>query len=251
MAAAFVITLVIMSVDPRTIDGSTSVWAKPLKFELSLALHAATLAVAMSLLSAPHRQGMVLLLVAVGFLTACLAEMGYIIVQGARGQHSHFNVATPFLQAMYTMMAIAAVVIVGAAGAIGVAFLTDTGRGASPALRWAIALGFIGGTVLTLVTAFTIGGRLSPYVGGIPAVDARMALTGWSQSSGDLRVSHFLATHMIQVLPLAGLLLDRILAGRAAVAAVLACAVVWALLTLGEYRTAMNGQPSRLATAWR
>ncbi len=55
---------------------SVSVWAKPLKFELSLALHWATVA---RLLGAPHR----------AFVT--VVELLYIVLQAARGRASHFN----------------------------------------------------------------------------------------------------------------------------------------------------------------
>ncbi|TVP71731.1 MAG: hypothetical protein EA339_08880 [Rhodobacteraceae bacterium] len=39
---AFVLTILLWAVDARAIEGG-SVWAKPLKFELSLAIHAITL----------------------------------------------------------------------------------------------------------------------------------------------------------------------------------------------------------------
>lgn len=247
MLVLFATTLVLMAFDTRTIDGYASVWTKPLKFELSLALHAATLGLACSLFSAPYRQGPAMRIVAIVFLAACVAEMGYIIAQGARGEHSHFNVATPFHRMMYSVMAFSAVIIVGAAGAIGLACLTDQEYAASSTLKTAIVLGFVGGTILTLITAFTIGGRMSPYVGSVPEFVSRMPLTGWSQSSGDLRVSHFLATHMIQIVPLFGLLIDRILPSRIAMVGVLAFGVLWTLLTIQEYRTALSGKPSIFA----
>jgi uncharacterized membrane protein YuzA (DUF378 family) len=249
MLAAFVATLVVLQFDARTIDGYTSVWTKPLKFELSLALHAATLGLAVNLLSPIHRRDAMMLLVAVAFLAACTVEMGYIIVQGARGQHSHFNVGTPFHRMMYSVMGFAAVIIVGAAGAVGLACMADAGFTGSPALKTAIFLGFLGGTVLTLITAFTIGGRMSPYVGDVPDFGARMALTGWSRSSGDLRVSHFLATHMIQIVPLVGLMIERIVPGRVAILLVVGFAALWTLVTMQEYGTALTGKPSRMTTA--
>ncbi len=251
MLAAFAATLLMMPFDARTIDGHTSVWSKPLKFELSLALHAATLGLACSLLGPARRHGDAMVVVAVAFLAACIVEMGYIIAQGALGQHSHFNVATPFHRFMYSVMAFAAVMIVGAAGAVGLACLSDSGFAGSPAFKAAIALGFVGGTILTLFTAFTIGGRMSPYVGGVPDFAARMVVTGWSQSSGDLRVSHFLATHMIQVVPLAGLLIGRLATGRLAIVCMVALSALWSLLTIHEYRTALAGKPSVLATAFQ
>lgn len=246
MAVAFLVTLVLYTLDSCTIDGHVSVWAKPLKFELSLALHAATLALVVGLLSPPHRQGAAMLAVTLAFLAACTVEMGWIILQGARAEQSHFNVGTPFHHFMWSMMAFCAVIIIGAAGAVGLAAATDHGIVASPALRIAIILGLVGGTILTLITAFAIGGRMSPYVGAVPAHDARMALTGWSKAGGDLRVSHFLATHMIQALPIFALVTERFAPGRLALVGVVVFATFWTLLTLIEFRTALAGEASFL-----
>lgn len=245
MAAAFILTLAIaIFLDGRTIDGSVSVWAKPLKFELSLAIHAATLALVLSALSPAVRTGPAMSAVAIVFAVACVLEMGYIIAQAARAEHSHFNVSTPFYRAMWSMMALAAIVIISAAAAIGMAAAVDTDNNLAPALKWAIALGLIGGTLLTLYTAFTIGARMSPYIGSIPGDNARMALTGWSRVGGDLRVSHFLATHMIQVLPLLGLFVAQLAPGRLGVIAVVVAAAGWSIITLAEYGRALSGKPS-------
>ena len=119
MAAAFLLTLAIAAFDVRTIDGSQSVWLKPLKFELSLALHAATLALVLGGLSQGARTGSSMTIVAIVFVAACAIEMSYIIGQPARAEHSHFNVTTPFARFMWSVMAIAAVVIICAAAAIG------------------------------------------------------------------------------------------------------------------------------------
>jgi hypothetical protein len=246
MALAFLITLLMPLIDVRTIDGHVSVWAKPLKFEFSLAVHAATLALVMGRLSDAPRFGASLCIVAFAFLAASTIEMGWIILQGARGQQSHFNMATPFTRAMYSVMALMAVVIIGAAGAIGLAVMADRGFSGSSALRLAVMLGLFGGTALTLVTAFTIGGRLTPYVSVVPGSDARMVLTGWSLTGGDLRASHFLSTHMIQAIPLAALLVDRLVTGRMAIALVTVSAALWTLATLVEYRTALSGAPAYL-----
>ncbi|MEM7776275.1 MAG: hypothetical protein AAF732_11755 [Pseudomonadota bacterium] len=247
MAAAFVITLAVAVFDTRTIDGAVSVWAKPMKFELALSIHAATLALVMTALSDPTRSGAAMTIVAVVFLAACIVEMGYIIFQAAHGAHSHFNVSTPFHRFMWSMMALAAIAIVGAAAAVGVAAAVDSGNRLAPALKWAIALGLIGGTLLTLYTAFTIGARMSPYVGAVPAHDARMALTGWSLAGGDLRVSHFLATHMIQVLPLIGLAVAYVLPGRLGILVIVVTTLGWSAMTLAEYARALAGEPSPLA----
>lgn len=252
MIACFVVTLALAALDGRTIDGAVSVWAKPLKFELSLAIHAATLALVMTVLAPSLRSSLLMTLVAAAFLAACLVEMAYIIGQAARAEHSHYNVSTPFHRLMWSLMAFAAVIIIGTAGALGTAVLFGSQESVAPALKWAIVLGLIGGTLLTLYTAFTIGGRMSPYVGFLPyGTEARMVLTGWSLVGGDLRVSHFLATHMIQVLPLAGLAAAYLAPGRFGVALVMVVAVMWAGLTLSEYGRALGGAPSPLAVFFK
>ncbi|MEM9108101.1 MAG: hypothetical protein AAGC96_20865 [Pseudomonadota bacterium] len=251
MIVCFAANLAIAVFDNRTIDGSVSVWAKPLKFELSLAIHAATLALVMSVLSESVRSSTIMIVVAVTFLAACCIEMVYIIAQAARAQDSHYNVSTPFNRFMWSAMAMAAIVVIGAAGAVGVAVISGSSASLAPALKWAIVLGLIGGTLLTLYTAFTIGGRMSPYVGGVPSGnEARMALTGWSLVAGDLRVAHFLATHMIQVLPLIGLVVVQLAPGRAGVAIVVIAAALWSAFTLHEYGRALSGKSSPLAIAY-
>ncbi|MEM8974860.1 MAG: hypothetical protein AAGD43_22605 [Pseudomonadota bacterium] len=247
MAVAFAVTLLIAAFDQRTIDGSVSVWAKPLKFELSLTIHAATLALVVAGLSQGVRSGSVMSIVAFAFLAACIIEMSYIIGQAARAEHSHFNVTTPFYRFMWSMMALAAVVIIGAAAAVGIATSLDSGSSFPPALKWAIIIGLVGGTLLTLYTAFTIGARMTPYIGSAPTHEARMVLTGWSLAGGDLRVSHFLATHMIQVLPLAGLAIALVAPGRTGIAVVLVIAALWTAATLIEYARALAGRPSPMA----
>lgn len=246
--AGFVVTTVFALTDPRVIDDHGSVWAKPLKFEASLALHALTLALVTSQLSEPVRFGAAMQAIAVVLLFACLVEMGWIISQAAKGEASHFNVSTPFHRAMWSVMAIAAVVIIGAAGATGIVALLDRFATLPDALRLAIALGLIGGTILTLITAFTIGGQMSPYVGDVPLPEMRIPYTGWSQSGGDLRVSHFLATHMIQIIPLVGLILSALASRQIALIGVGGMTALWSAWTIFEYREALAGKPSMLAS---
>ncbi len=242
MALMLALAAVLWTIDKRLI-GEVSVWAKPMKFAVSLAVHMATLALVVGLLGAGWRTGSLLALVAAACALASLGEMIWIIVQAARQQASHFNLATPFTRAMYTAMAAGAVVITLSAAAVGVAAFLDREAEIGPALRMAVLLGFVGGAVLTLITAFTIGSRLSPHVGTHPPGGARMALTGWSFVVGDLRIAHFLATHMIQAIPLVGLIAARSLPPPAAMAAVWIAAVGWTGLVWLAYQQALAGRP--------
>lgn len=249
MAVGFVLTLVLYTADARTIDGVQSVWTKPLKFELSLALHAATLAIVSALLSDAWRRSAGVLVLAIVFFAACIVEMGYIVMQAARAEHSHFNVGTPFHSFMYQVMATMAVVIVGTAGVLGLIVAADQNAATTPVLRMGIVIAFVGGCVLTLITAFTIGARMSPFVSEAPAAGEMMRWTGWSLRSGDLRVSHFLSTHMMQAVPLVGVLLDRLAAAGPARIGTLTCAAAWVAWTLFEYRTALGGKFSPVVRA--
>lgn len=242
LMALFAATLVVHAFDRRLLDGA-AVWAKPLKFEVSLAIHFATLAMVVGALSEPWRQGALLRYVAWASAVSAALEIAYIVVQAARQEASHFNLSTPFHAAMYAGMAIGAVVITAAAAAVGSAALLDGESRMGPATRLGAVVGLIGGTLLTLVIAFRMGGALDRHVGLEPAGAPRMPLTGWSLAVGDGRVPHFFATHMMQVIPLAGLGLDRMAARGWAIAGVLVVAALWTMLTLALFRQANAGLP--------
>ena len=145
---------------------------------------------------------------------------------------------------MYVLMAIGAVFITSAAAVVGAIAWFDSGASLGLATRTAVAVGLIGGTLLTLVIAFRLGGALNHHVGIEPAGAARFPFTGWSMSVGDLRVPHFFATHMMQAIPGAGLLADRLFPIQAAaVTVVLLAAAAWIALTLWLFQQALAGFP--------
>ena len=245
-ATAFVITFVAMwalsLVDTRSLDGA-NVWAKPMKFSISVALHLATLALVMHFMSASIQINVLLIALAVASVIAAIGEVGYIAIQAARMEVSHFNVGTPFHAAMYSIMAFGAVVLVVASGGVGLAAAIDGQSSLSPPVRLAVAIGLIGGTILTLITAFRLGGNMSHHIGVEAAGALRMPITGWSLTVGDLRPAHFLATHMMQAVPVFGIVAARVLPSGVAVAAVLLAAVAWTAATVVVYSIGVSGRP--------
>jgi hypothetical protein len=227
--------------DPRSLGG-VGVWVKPMKFNAALALHAATLAIAASLLSAPWREGAVVRWAVILAIGCSVAEVAYITVQAGLGQASHFNVGTPFHAAMYTAMAVGAVVLTAAAGVLGLVAALDRAAPIGAGLRLGLVLGLAGGAVLTIVIAFAMGGRLTHHV-GVPVTGARLPLLGWSREVGDLRAPHFLATHMMQVIPIAGWLADRAFPAPAARVATALAAAAWAALAWWQFGQALAGRP--------
>ena len=243
-AAFFVIfaaMLALSLVDIRSLDGA-NVWAKPMKFSISIALHLATLAGAMYFLSASMQTNAVVTGLAITSVIAALGEVGYITIQAARMEASHFNIGTPFHAAMYSVMAFGAVVLVIAAAGVGLAVAADGQSSLSAPVRLAVSIGLIGGTILTLITAFRLGGNISHHVGVEAAGALRMPVTGWSLTVGDLRPAHFLATHMMQAVPVFGIVAARVLPSGAAVAAVLLAAVAWTAATVVVYTIGVSGR---------
>jgi hypothetical protein len=232
-------TLIWSFADPRLIDG-VPVWAKPMKFAISLTVFFGTLALLDARLSPAWRDGRLLRGTTVVMATAMAFEMAYIIFMAARGEASHFNQSTPFTQAMYGLMGLGATLLVVGVAVYGVAAWRDTWADLGPALRMGVAVGFVGSTVLTLITALTLSAMSGHFI-GTPGPDAAtIPLLGWSAAVGDLRPSHFLALHMMQALPLAGLMFDRL---EWSSRAVLVTAAAYAVITMAVYAQALAGMP--------
>ena len=245
-AAAFLIIFIAMwalsLIDTRSLDGA-NVWVKPMKFSISIALHLATLAFVMHILSASMQSNAVLTGLAVASVIAAIGEVAYIAIQATRMEASHFNVGTPFYAAMYSVMAFGAVVLVVASGGVGLAAAVDSQSSLTLPVRLAVAIGLIGGTILTLITAFRLGGNMSHHIGVEAASALRMPVTGWSLTVGDLRPAHFLATHMMQAVPVFGIIAARVLPSGVAIAAVLLAAAAWTAATLVVYSVGVSGRP--------
>lgn len=241
--AAFLAMWLATAFDQRLYDGAT-LWAKPMKFALATAVHFATLAAVVRYLGPGWQASQLLLWVAAASIFVAFVEVGYIAVQAARQMPSHFNTSTPLYAAIYSLMAAGAVILVVASGVVGWAVAVDgSSNNLSPPVRLAVTIGLIGGTVLTLITAFRLGGNMSHHIGVEATGAVRMALTGWSLTVGDLRPAHFFATHMMQAVPLAGIVAARLLPMGVATAAVIAFALAWTALTLGSFQVALAGKP--------
>ena len=119
-------------------------------------------------------------------------------------------------------------------------------------LDWAVAAcigaasGLMISAVLTLVTAGVLssGAIDGPghWVGGTRTDAGGLLLFGWSRSGGDLRVPHFFATHIMQALPLLGLLLDRVRPDRARMGVWIG-AILGIALVAATFVQAVSGRP--------
>ncbi|WP_377295566.1 hypothetical protein [Rhizobium sp. SGZ-381] len=211
-AALAVPSLAALVVDDRLLNG-ISVWSKPLKFQASMPLMLATLLLLLPLIARASRTGWGVWLACLTAAVTATGEVAYITLQAARGRASHFNSETSLEAMAYGIMGIGGVLLVLSSLVIGLYLMMRPAPSAPRGLRLGGAWGLILGSLLTLVTALALGsGEIAGpghWVGGVRSDAGGLFLFGWSRSGGDLRVPHFFATHIMQALPLIGLMLDR------------------------------------------
>lgn len=227
--------------DGRELNG-VPVWIKPLKFQASLALHFATLAVLAGLLTRARRRSRGFRVVVAASIAAALFEIAWIMFQARRGRASHFNEQTVVEALMYGLMGLGAVLLVAAPFILGLWLLWDYRYrlGADP-LRLSAALGQVLAAVGTLIVAGYMSGHGGHWVGSVTADAPGLPVLGWSRQVGDLRVAHFFATHAMQLLPLAGFVLRD--AGGRGCRWLLAGGAAYTAFTAAVFIQALRGQP--------
>jgi hypothetical protein len=127
-------------------------------------------------------------------------EIFYIAFQASRGQLSHYNTSTPLYSILFNLMALAASAVTLYTAYVGLLFFKNDFPTLPNYYLWAIRLGIIIFVVFSF-EGFAMGSRLSHSVGAMND-NSNWFILGWSKTVGDLRVSHFIGMHALQVLPL-------------------------------------------------
>lgn len=241
MAAMMVAIAPAALVDTRTL-WEVSVWAKPLKFCAALLIHFATLALLARQLEPRRRTGVVIAGAVYLSVAAALFEIVYIAIQAARGRHSHFNSETIFESSMYSAMGAGALLLVLAPFALGVVLATQK-DGDRSGLRTGAVLGLLLAPALTIAVAgYMSTVNYSHWVGAATSDAGGLPVFGWSREVGDLRPSHFAATHLMQALPVFGWLADKV-AGKAARRLTIAAALIGVIAAIALFAQALSGAP--------
>lgn len=226
--------------DQRTLF-DVSVWVKPFKFYLSSGVYFVTLVLLAALLPAPYfasGRGRVMVWLAV----VCMwFELGYISLQAGLGEASHFNGSSALHANLYSLMGVGAVLLVVVVAWLGLEIARLRG------VRTPLLLAVLLGTVITFALGGGFGGVLGSngghWVGQCRSDAGGLPFFGWSTRCGDLRVSHFLGLHAMQVIPLLGLVAQRWRNVTAGFSVVLLGSAVYAGLAIATFVQAMNGQP--------
>lgn len=233
-------TLLALAVDSRTLNG-ISVWAKPLKFQASLAVHALTLAWMLLLVPEGERARRAIVVLAAVFAAAAVFEVAYIMFQAARGQASHYNLATPLSRFMYGLMGVGAVAMMIVTALLGAIILR---RGEGPrVLVLGAGLGLILAGILGGITGAYMARQPGHWVGGLATDAGGLPIVGWSRTGGDLRVAHFIGLHTMQILPVTAWLATFLLPARWQLPAVWLTAASMTLATAAALMQAISGWP--------
>jgi hypothetical protein len=239
-----------LAVDPREVTG-LPVWAKPLKFALSTAIYAVTLAWLLGLLGRRR------LAAWVGGTTAAMLGVELVLITGAAalGTTSHFNVSTLVNSTVWYAMAGSIVVVWSLALLVAVllwrAPLGDPAR--TLAIRSGAVLAVVGMGLAFLMTvppqADFVAGVGGAHTVGLADGGPGLPVLGWSTVGGDLRVPHFIGMHALQGLPIAAILFEmlarRVPALRDAVVRtrlVALAAIVWTVVVALVTVQALAGQ---------
>lgn len=252
-----IIALLLFAVDSRQLLG-VSVWEKPLKFLISAAFYAATFSWLYTYVEKARGVASKMGNTIAIMLTV---ELFVIVGMASVGSTSHFNVSTPLNIAVWSLMAMAISIVWVATFMLSVGLWNS--RRMSPdlriAVRWSIGLGLAGmGMAFTMTPPQPQQVLPENWIGvagahTVGAADGGPGLPffGWSTEAGDLRISHFLGLHALQVLPFVAISLSLLIANyfvrRAIITGV---AAGYALLIVFTYVQALFGetivQPSTL-----
>ena len=216
-----------------------SPWMKPIKFHYALGVYSVSLAFFARYMPLQTRQGRPWRWFTAAVVVAILGEVVWLSSAATLNTASHFNTTIPAFTAVYPLMGLFAVLLTSASLVMGISVLRNRATGLHPALHLAIAFGLI----LTFALTIPVAGYLSNHGTHFVGTSTRtLWIMGWSRDAGDLRVAHFLATHALHFVPVAGLLAVWLAPARATRLVWLAAAA-FAALVIFTFTQALQGQP--------
>jgi hypothetical protein len=189
--------------DSRELLG-VSVWEKPIKFYISVAIFSFTYSWLSSFLT---RGGRWVRLTGFVIAVSLAVEIVIILAMASIGETSHFNVSTPSAIAIWSIMATFISIVLFSTIFISLMIMFQKQQEFN--LKLALALGSINTAVgmgLAYLMTWPTATQLADYQGiagahavGVSDGGPGLPFLGWSTVAGDLRVGHFFGLHSIQV----------------------------------------------------
>jgi hypothetical protein len=241
LAFSMIPTTLALMLDPRLFQAE-AIWLKPLKFQLSLTVYLLSLAYFARFLPTAFLARRSYRAFSIVVVLCVLAEMVWIGGAAMFGTASHYNTTHPLMAQIYGLMGFFAVILTSASLVFAIVIWRDPRGLSDRALHLSVVLGLGLTFVLTVIVAGYMASQTGRLV-GVPVTGARVPLMGWSREVGDLRLPHFLATHAMHVLPLAGLLAARSLSAGMALRSVWLVSAGFVLVTGAVFVMAILGLP--------
>ena len=189
--------------DSRELLG-VSVWEKPIKFYISVAIFSFTYSWLSSFLT---RGGRWVRLTGLVIAVSLAVEIVIILAMASLGETSHFNVSTPTSIAIWSIMATFISIVLFSTIFISLMIMFQKQQEFN--LKLALALGSFNTAVgmgLAYLMTWPTAAQLANYQGiagahavGVSDGGPGLPFLGWSTVAGDLRVGHFFGLHSIQV----------------------------------------------------
>lgn len=234
-------TLGAMALDDRLHNG-INIWSKPLKFDVALATYVATLAIFARWIPFETRQKVWFKAFTSSVVISILLEIIWIKGAAAAGTASHFNIGSPLMAIAYTVAGLAAIILTTGALVYGFLIWRNKNTGLSKPMHFAIWFGSISMAIMTVVVASYMAAQSGHLVGGNLLDTEAMPIMGWATDGGDLRVSHFFASHIIHILPLF-VLISSWMFKSTSMRAVISVAALYSVFTFYTLWEAINGIP--------
>ena len=224
-----IVCIVLSKLTTTQIQG-VNAWFKPFKFAVSIGLFAWTMAwychYLLHLNTSIFNWTVIILF---GL------ELVYIIFQASNGQLSHFNISTVTYSMLYSLMGLAVTIITLYTAYIGLLFFAQSFPSLPIYYLWAIRLGILIFVVFSFEGAL-MGSRMNHSVGAIND-NSNWFIVGWSKTVGDLRVSHFIGMHALQLLPLLSFYIFK------NTKSTIIISLLYAVLAVTTLVQALNGKP--------
>jgi hypothetical protein len=189
--------------DSRQLLG-VSVWEKPIKFYISVAIFSFTYSWLSSFII---RGGRWVKITGLVIAVSLAVENVLILVMASIGDTSHFNVSSPISIAIWSIMATFISIVLISTIFISIMIMIQKQQPFN--LKLALALGSINTAVgmglaylMTQPTALQLAnyqGIAGAHAVGVSDGGPGLPFLGWSTVAGDLRVGHFFGLHSIQV----------------------------------------------------
>ena len=224
-----IVCIVLTKTTTTEVQG-VNAWFKPLKFAISIGLFSWTMAwYCHYLLNFNVTAFNWTVIILFGF------ELAYVTFQASKGQLSHFNFDTPSSAILYSLMGLAVVIVTLFTAYIGFLFFTQSFPNLPSYYIWAIRLGILIFVVFSFEGAL-MSSQMSHSVGAIND-NSNWWIIGWSKTVGDLRVSHFIGMHALQLLPLLSFYIFK------DTKATIIISILYAVLATTTLVQALNGKP--------